>query len=68
MAVVLKVETLKNYPKGTQETISESLGQKQFILPPARVEKTGNSWTKSYKCSQGYYVVSNGENYALTKD
>ena len=53
MAMVLKMETLKNYPKRTWDTVSGSLGQKQFILPSARMEETGNSWTKSSSAHKG---------------
>lgn len=42
MSVALKVEPL-NHQKGTQETMFGFLGQKQLILPIARVEKIGNS-------------------------
>ena len=54
MAMVLKMETLKNYPKRTWDTVSGSLGQKQLILPSARVEETGNSWTKSSSAHKGH--------------
>ena len=53
MAMVLKMETVKNHPKRTRDTVSGSLGQKQLILPSARVEKTGNSWTEVSSAHKG---------------
>lgn len=51
--MILKMETVKNHPKRMRDTVSGSWGQKQLILPSARVEKTGNSWTKISSVHKG---------------